>query len=126
VITSSATTLVIISAAARSGTRATSAARSRSRQRAPLEPRFTDDKDHDAGSRIVGAVMTESLAVYEETPEQPAGSTVRAPHRKSPVCTENFVRIDPVRESSNCGRDGPVNFAVLEPVCDSLQVQEPT
>jgi hypothetical protein len=28
--------------------------------------------------------------------------------------------------SSNFGRDGPVNFVVLEPVCDSLQVQEPT
>jgi hypothetical protein len=32
---------------------------------------------------------------------------------RMPVCTENLVRIDPVRESNNFGRDGPVDFAVL-------------
>jgi hypothetical protein len=43
-----------------------------------------------------------------------------------PVCTENLVRIDQMRESLNVGRDGRSDISVREPGCFALQLQEPT
>jgi hypothetical protein len=42
-----------------------------------------------------------------------------------PVCIENFIRIDLIRESLNVGHDGRADIFLLEPGCRALQVQEP-
>ena len=43
-----------------------------------------------------------------------------------PVCTENLVRVDLMRESLNVGHDGRADILHLEPGCLALQAQEPT
>jgi hypothetical protein len=43
-----------------------------------------------------------------------------------PVCIENFIRIDLVRESLNVDQDGRADMSLLEPGCLALQVQGPT
>jgi hypothetical protein len=51
----------------------------------------TDDEDHNVSGKVVSAVMVQFFAAhramtddFQEPAEQSAGSTIRAPHRKSP------------------------------------------
>ncbi len=56
---------------------------------------------------------------------RPKGKNVEKKSTSMAVCTENLIRIEPVRESPQAGGDDRADPPGLEPVGRTLQVEEP-
>src|SRR5947207_11328383 len=82
-------------------------------------------RSDDSRTRASVTALMEALAAIESQIAR-LDEQLRELERRSPVCTENLIRIDCVTESPNVNGDDRALLPLPDPVRLAVQVEEPT